>query len=161
MEKSNDTYCFVILSRLNFRARGAWRPVRAFFGSRSRDWAHMALFIYVFWQRRFWTTIVVFFMFWRVTRIVKRSFTRLNMAKSQYEYVKDYEEFRKCIPNTWFVVKVDVNFARCDRNLELMTSAAKSSMTKIKEIAMGYGGEDEFSFVFRKNVELYNRRSRN
>lgn len=80
--------------------------------------------------------------------------------RSKFEHVKNFAEDRQFLLNTWIVVKVNANTERCDGTLEWMTLAAKSVIAKIEEIALGYGGEDEFSFVFKKDVEMCKRSSR-
>ncbi len=45
------------------------------------------------------------------------------------------------------------------KGVEIMLLAGLSVMEAFDEIFMGYGQSDEFSFVFRKDAELYNRRT--
>uniref|UniRef100_A0A1A9VLX9 Probable tRNA(His) guanylyltransferase n=1 Tax=Glossina austeni TaxID=7395 RepID=A0A1A9VLX9_GLOAU len=45
------------------------------------------------------------------------------------------------------------------RTLNLMTSAAQTVMEKFNDIILSYGQSDEYSFVFRKETNVYNRRS--
>lgn len=47
-----------------------------------------------------------------------------------------------------------------DRALNLMTRAAQCVMEEYKDIVMSYGQSDEYSFVFRKNASVFNRRGR-
>merc|ERR1719391_514121 len=44
------------------------------------------------------------------------------------------------------------------RALDLMTAAAKEVMANFAEIMFSYGQSDEYSFVFRKETQLYGRR---
>lgn len=44
------------------------------------------------------------------------------------------------------------------RALKLMNKAAKEVMGNFTEVVLGFGESDEFSFVFRKNAKLFNRR---
>jgi tRNA(His) guanylyltransferase len=39
-----------------------------------------------------------------------------------------------------------------------MNKAAKEVMLKFPEVIIGYGQSDEYSFVFKKNAKLFNRR---
>ena len=41
-----------------------------------------------------------------------------------------------------------------------MNAAAQHVMNEFKDIVIAYGQSDEYSFVFRKNTESYNRRGR-
>lgn len=93
------------------------------------------------------------------------------MAKSKYEYVKQFESDDHCLPNCWMVVRLDGKgfhkFSDCHefekpndkRGLDLMTKSAVCVMEEFKEIILAYGESDEYSFVFRKNTNLYKRRS--
>lgn len=94
-----------------------------------------------------------------------------TMAKSKYEYVKNFELEDKILPNTWIVVRLDgKNFTRfCDthgfekpndrRALELMNKCATAVMEEYNDICVAYGQSDEYSFVFRKDTMFYNRRA--
>ena len=92
------------------------------------------------------------------------------MAKSKYEYVKDFERDDNCLPNCWIVVRIDgrnfSKFADCHQfikpndisALELMNRAAVTVMEEFREIVIAFGQSDEYSFVFRKDTNLFNRR---
>ena len=47
-----------------------------------------------------------------------------------------------------------------DRALTLMSKAAETVMEEFKDIVIAYGQSDEYSFVFKKNTNVYNRRAR-
>ena len=47
-----------------------------------------------------------------------------------------------------------------DRALTLMSKAAETVMEEFKDIVIAYGQSDEYSFIFRKNTNVYNRRAR-
>ncbi|KAL4473667.1 hypothetical protein ABPG74_022531 [Tetrahymena malaccensis] len=93
------------------------------------------------------------------------------MACSQYEYVKKFETYQTLLPNTYIVVRIDGkgftkftanhNFEKPNdkRGLDLMNKAAESVMETFNEIMLAYGQSDEFSFVFKKDAELYQRRT--
>lgn len=95
----------------------------------------------------------------------------LNMAKSKFEYVRTFEAEDRCLPNTWIVVRVDgkgfhkfsaehgYEKPNDQRALALMARAAKAVMEEFLEICLAYGQSDEFSFVFRKEAQIYSRRS--
>lgn len=92
------------------------------------------------------------------------------MAKSKFEYVKQFEAEDKCLPNCWIVIRVDgKSFHRFadvhhfvkpndDRGLNLMTRAAQCVMDEYKDVVFCYGQSDEYSFVFKKNTNVFNRR---
>ncbi|XP_011706322.1 PREDICTED: probable tRNA(His) guanylyltransferase [Wasmannia auropunctata] len=94
-----------------------------------------------------------------------------TMAKSKFEYVKEFERDENCLPNCWIVIRIDGrNFSRfCDMHqfikpndvtaLELMNRAAITVMEDFKQIILGFGQSDEYSFVFRKDTQLYKRRA--
>uniref|UniRef100_A0A1A9X5H0 tRNA(His) guanylyltransferase n=1 Tax=Glossina brevipalpis TaxID=37001 RepID=A0A1A9X5H0_9MUSC len=86
------------------------------------------------------------------TLLQKRNInTILGMACSRYEYVKNYELQDNLLPNVWIVIRVDA--------LNLMSNAAQTVMEKFNDIILSYGQSDEYSFVFRKETNVYNRRS--
>ncbi|WAR21882.1 THG1-like protein [Mya arenaria] len=93
------------------------------------------------------------------------------MAKSKFEYVKQFETEDRLLPNCWIVVRIDgKGFHRFseqhnyikpndDRALDLMSKAAETVMEEFKDIVLGYGQSDEYSFVFKKSTNVYNRRA--
>jgi len=46
------------------------------------------------------------------------------------------------------------------RSLALMTRAAGDVMSDLNDILLAYGQSDEYSFVFRRETQVYQRRSR-
>lgn len=104
--------------------------------------------------------------------VINRKFfgTTATMAKSKYDYVKEFEQEDKCLPNCWIVVRIDGrNFSAFTDNhdfakpndgsaLELMNRAAITVMEEFREIVISFGQSDEYSFVFRKDTTLFNRR---
>ncbi|XP_029680661.1 probable tRNA(His) guanylyltransferase isoform X1 [Formica exsecta] len=103
--------------------------------------------------------------------VPRRYLSSTTMAKSKFEYVKEFEQDDNCLPNCWIVIRIDGrNFSRfCETHqfvkpndvaaLELMNRAAITVMEDFKEIILGFGQSDEYSFVFRKDTELYKRRA--
>ncbi|PNY24629.1 tRNA(His) guanylyltransferase [Tolypocladium capitatum] len=93
------------------------------------------------------------------------------MANSKFEYVRGFEQTDALLPNTWIVVRVDgraftkmcanYGFEKPNdrRALDLMNVAAKAVVADLPEIAIGYGISDEYSFVFHKSCNLFERRS--
>lgn len=93
------------------------------------------------------------------------------MANSKFEYVKDFENDPKLLPNSWIVIRVDGksfhkfsdkhNFHKPNdiRALNLMNRAASKVMEYYKDVIISYGTSDEYSFVIRKNTEIYKRRT--
>ncbi|KAF9426616.1 hypothetical protein BGZ94_006265 [Podila epigama] len=92
------------------------------------------------------------------------------MAKSKYEYVREFETEGKLLPNVFILVRIDGkgfhkfsaehDFAKPNdvRALNLMNHAARSVMNELDDIMLGFGESDEFSFLFRKSTDLYQRR---
>ncbi|XP_055390131.1 probable tRNA(His) guanylyltransferase [Condylostylus longicornis] len=101
----------------------------------------------------------------------RRLFNTSKMANSRYEYVKSYETNDEILKNVYIVARVDGkafhkfctkhNFEKPnDLNaLNLMSHAAINVMKEFRDIILAYGQSDEYSFVFRKETEIYNRRS--
>lgn len=44
------------------------------------------------------------------------------------------------------------------RALELMNRSAVAVMEEFRDVSLAYGQSDEYSFILRKNTDLYNRR---
>lgn len=47
-----------------------------------------------------------------------------------------------------------------ERALRLMNHCAESVLSSVDDIVLGYGQSDEYSFVFKRKTETYNRRAR-
>ncbi|XP_017771073.1 PREDICTED: probable tRNA(His) guanylyltransferase [Nicrophorus vespilloides] len=104
-----------------------------------------------------------------LTHIERPLYTSI-MAKSKFEYVKSFEIEDKVLPNCWIVVRIDgQHFHKFSdkhkfekpndiRALKLMNKAAIRVMSEFKDISISYGQSDEYSFVLRKDTQLYNRR---
>ncbi|XP_050303502.1 probable tRNA(His) guanylyltransferase [Anthonomus grandis grandis] len=106
------------------------------------------------------------------SRLFKRitPFTTSAMAKSKFEYVRNFETEDSLLPNCWIVVRIDGkafhkfskkhNFEKPNdpRALNLMNKAASVVLEDYKDVLIAYGQSDEYSFVLRKDTTLYNRR---
>ncbi|KAI3851562.1 hypothetical protein MKW92_009663 [Papaver armeniacum] len=94
------------------------------------------------------------------------------MANSKYEYVKSFEGEDKLMPSTWIVVRIDGRHFHQfsdkhefkkpneERALKLMNACAEAMFEEFPDLVFSYGVSDEYSFVFKKTTEFYNRRSR-
>ncbi|XP_053572200.1 probable tRNA(His) guanylyltransferase isoform X1 [Bombina bombina] len=94
-----------------------------------------------------------------------------GMAKSKFEYVREFETDDTCLRNCWVVVRLDGrNFHRFSeqhnftkpndiRALQLMNRCAQNVMQELDNICLAYGQSDEYSFVFHKNSNWYKRRA--
>ncbi|WWC72647.1 uncharacterized protein I206_106611 [Kwoniella pini CBS 10737] len=92
------------------------------------------------------------------------------MAKSRFEYVRNYELPDPIMPNAFIVVRIDGRgfhkfsdthlFQKPNdkRALDLMDIAAKTVMNEYKDVILAFGESDEYSFLLRRNTKLYNRR---
>ncbi|KFA63022.1 hypothetical protein S40285_07236 [Stachybotrys chlorohalonatus IBT 40285] len=93
------------------------------------------------------------------------------MANSKFEYVRNFELPDPLLPNTWVVVRIDgraftkmcakYGFEKPNdrRALDLMNTAAKAVVAELPEITIAYGISDEYSFVFHKSCNLFDRRA--
>jgi tRNA(His) guanylyltransferase len=105
------------------------------------------------------------------------------MAKSKFEYVRQFETTDPLLPNTWLVVRIDgrsfhkytrlflwliLRFAATHqfrkpndlRALTLMNTCAQRCMEEFSDIIVAYGESDEYSFVLKKRTTLFSRRAR-
>ncbi|OAX32172.1 tRNAHis guanylyltransferase [Rhizopogon vinicolor AM-OR11-026] len=92
------------------------------------------------------------------------------MAGTKFAYVRNFELPDPLLPDTYLVCRLDGHsfhrfseeheFAKPndERALKLMDHAAKNVMIEFKDIMLAFGESDEFSFLFRKTTNLYNRR---
>ncbi|XP_051147981.1 tRNA(His) guanylyltransferase 1-like isoform X2 [Andrographis paniculata] len=96
----------------------------------------------------------------------------LNKSKPDYDdYVESFLHEGKLMPSTWIVIRVDgCHFHRFSvvhefekpndlRALDLMNACAASVLEEFKDIVFAYGVSDEYSFVLRKESQLYGRRA--
>jgi len=93
------------------------------------------------------------------------------MAKSKYDYVRQFELDDRCLLNVWMVVRIDGsnfhefskrhNFEKPNdlRALGLMNAAARAVLDEFQSIFLAYGQSDEYSFVFRQDASNCNRRA--
>ncbi|KAK8850597.1 hypothetical protein IAR55_004516 [Kwoniella newhampshirensis] len=92
------------------------------------------------------------------------------MAKSRFEYVRNFELPDPLMPNTYIVVRIDGrgfhkfsdthSFEKPNdrRALDLMDMAAKSVMGEYKDVILGFGESDEYSFLVKRSSTMYSRR---
>lgn len=107
----------------------------------------------------------------KATGLVSVREVRSGMAKSKFEYVRQFEAHDECLPHCWIVIRIDGkgfhrfsemhNFVKPndDRSLSLMNMSAEKVMADFRDIILSYGQSDEYSFVFRKSTTTYNRRA--
>lgn len=93
------------------------------------------------------------------------------MAKSKFEYVRNFETDDTCLRNCYIVVRLDGrnfhkfaeqhHFAKPNDNraLGLMTRSARSVMEDLEDISIAYGQSDEFSFIFKRTSNWFKRRA--
>ncbi|KAK3187605.1 tRNA-His guanylyltransferase [Lecanicillium sp. MT-2017a] len=93
------------------------------------------------------------------------------MANSKFEYVRAFEQPDPLLQNTWIVVRIDgraftkmcsrYGFEKPNdrRALDVMNAAARAVMMDLPEISIAYGVSDEYSFVFHKTCNLFERRA--
>ncbi|RMI98374.1 Thg1 C terminal domain-containing protein [Yarrowia lipolytica] len=92
------------------------------------------------------------------------------MAKSRYEYVKNFEQENHLLPDCHIVVRVDgrgfhkfskfYNFEKPNdlRAIELMNKCAELIVSQFDDVIMAYGDSDEYSFLLRRKCSLFERR---
>ncbi|XP_052431062.1 probable tRNA(His) guanylyltransferase [Carassius gibelio] len=97
--------------------------------------------------------------------------TSSGMAKSKFEYVRNFELDDTCLRNCYIVVRLDGrnfhkfseqhNFMKPNDNraLGVMSRSAHSVMEELEDITIAYGQSDEFSFVFKRSTTWFKRRA--
>ena len=93
------------------------------------------------------------------------------MANSEYEYVRNFEQWDALPPSNWIVVRVDgrgfsklckkYEFEKPNdkRALDLMNAAATEVVRSLVNVVLAYGQSDEYSFVFHESTTLFERRA--
>ncbi|EIE21615.1 histidine tRNA 5'-guanylyltransferase [Coccomyxa subellipsoidea C-169] len=93
------------------------------------------------------------------------------MAKSRFEYVKQFELEDPLLPHCWIVIRLDGkgftrfselhNFKKPndEQALRLMNRCAVEVLEAFPDIRIAFGESDEYSFVFSKTCKIYGRRS--
>jgi tRNA(His) guanylyltransferase len=92
------------------------------------------------------------------------------MANSRFKYVKSFERSDALLPNTYLVVRIDGHgfhkFADAHAftkpndlsALTLMNTAACAVLDMFPEIRLAYGDSDEYSFLFPRHFDRFERR---
>lgn len=92
------------------------------------------------------------------------------MANSRFEYVREFERENFLLPETFIVVRIDgrgfhrfsekYEFTKPNdiRALKLSNASALNVKRELKDIFLAFGESDEYSFVFRPDTKLFNRR---
>ncbi|KAL7591363.1 hypothetical protein Lser_V15G31799 [Lactuca serriola] len=93
-----------------------------------------------------------------------------NMNNIKQEYMKLFQFENKLLPFTWIVIRIDgSHFHRFsevhgfekpndEQALKLMNSCAVAVLEEFKDIVFAYGVSDEYSFILKRNTQLYQRR---
>ncbi|TID30155.1 hypothetical protein CANINC_001262 [Pichia inconspicua] len=92
------------------------------------------------------------------------------MANSRFEYVRTFERENILLPQTHIVIRVDgrgfhkfSDFYEFEKPndklaLEIINKSALKLMQSIPDIIMAFGDSDEYSFLLKKDCELFERR---
>ncbi|CAA7027316.1 unnamed protein product [Microthlaspi erraticum] len=98
------------------------------------------------------------------------NFTK-DIRNIEPDYTRSFQFENKLLPLTWVVVRIDgCHFHRFsdvhefekpndERALKLMNSCAVAVLKEFEDIHFAYGVSDEYSFVLKKESELYKRQS--
>lgn len=93
-----------------------------------------------------------------------------KMAKSRFEYVKQFERENFLLPQTYIVIRVDgkgfhkfsehYQFEKPNdlRALTVMNKTAFTMLAQFPDILLAYGDSDEYLFLLRRDCELFERR---
>ncbi|KAG1679116.1 hypothetical protein FOA52_000471 [Chlamydomonas sp. UWO 241] len=93
------------------------------------------------------------------------------MAKSKYEYVREFEQDDTLLKGCFIVVRIDgKGFTKFSDlhgfvkpndlpALNLMNEAAREVLREFSDVRIAFGESDEYSFVLHRGTALYERRS--
>ncbi|GAB4834626.1 tRNA-His guanylyltransferase [Ancistrocladus abbreviatus] len=94
-----------------------------------------------------------------------------DMKKIDPDYVRSFLFESKLMPSTWIVIRIDgCHFHRFSDvhqfekpndkpALELMNSCAVAVLEEFQDVTFAYGVSDEYSFVLKKDSQLYQRQT--
>ncbi|XP_022950282.1 tRNA(His) guanylyltransferase 1-like [Cucurbita moschata] len=94
-----------------------------------------------------------------------------DIDKINPDYVRSFQVENKLMPSTWIVIRIDgCHFHRFsevhvfekpndEHALNLMNSCAVAVMEKLPDLVFSYGVSDEYSFVLKKDSQIYGRRA--
>ncbi|XP_033147610.1 uncharacterized protein LOC103867714 [Brassica rapa] len=94
-----------------------------------------------------------------------------DIGRVEPDFVRSFQFENKLLPLTWVVVRIDgSHFHRFsdvhefekpndEQALKLMNSCAVAVLQEFEDIHFGYGVSDEYSFVLKRESELYQRQS--
>ncbi|CAN6807297.1 unnamed protein product [Brassica oleracea] len=94
-----------------------------------------------------------------------------DIGRSEPDFVRSFQFENKLLPLTWVVVRIDgCHFHRFsdvhefekpndEQALKLMNSCAVAVLEEFEDSQFAYGVSDEYSFVLKKESELYKRQS--
>ncbi|KGN48418.1 tRNA(His) guanylyltransferase 1 isoform X1 [Cucumis sativus] len=92
-----------------------------------------------------------------------------DIDKINPDYVRSFQVENKLMPSTWIVIRIDgCHFHRFsevhvfekpndEHALNLMNSCAVAVMEKLSDFVFSYGVSDEYSFVLKKDSQIYGR----
>ncbi|VEU22232.1 DEKNAAC103254 [Brettanomyces naardenensis] len=92
------------------------------------------------------------------------------MTNSRYEYVREFERENILLPETHIIIRVDgrgfhkfsdrysFDKPNDERALKVINLSALQLMKQMPDIMMAYGDSDEYSFLLRKQCDLFERR---
>ncbi|KAG6397436.1 hypothetical protein SASPL_143603 [Salvia splendens] len=92
-----------------------------------------------------------------------------NLNKTRPEYVKSFQYESRLMLSTWIVVRIDgCHFHRFSdihefekpndaQALNLMNACAVAVLEEFRDVVFAYGVSDEYSFVLKKDSQLYQR----
>ncbi|XP_038883677.1 tRNA(His) guanylyltransferase 1-like isoform X1 [Benincasa hispida] len=92
-----------------------------------------------------------------------------NIDKINPDYVRSFQAENKLMPATWIVIRIDgCHFHRFSevhvfekpndqQALNLMNSCAVAVMEKLPDLVFSYGVSDEYSFVLKKDSQIFGR----
>ncbi|KAM6550001.1 hypothetical protein CsatB_021677 [Cannabis sativa] len=94
-----------------------------------------------------------------------------DIRKIEPDYIRSFLWEAKLLPSTWIVIRIDgCHFHRFstlhefvkpndERALNLMNSCAVGLLEEFQDLVFAYGVSDEYSFIMKKDSQLYQRQA--
>ncbi|KAL6552207.1 hypothetical protein OROGR_008361 [Orobanche gracilis] len=109
--------------------------------------------------------------FWNEQSCLLEELDQFNedLNKTKPDYVRSFQYESRLMPFTWIVIRIDgCHFQRFSKDhefekpndaqaLNLMNSCAACVLEEFMDIVFAYGDSDEYSFVLKKESQLYGR----
>ena len=126
-------------------------------------WQFPATTHYYIQENALWMSVLIIFTWWHESLYSLNTSFALHLSINSNRDKSAFLQMVKSLIyyyNFRFSDQHSFQKPNDDRALNLMNDCASKVLTAFNDIVVGYGQSDEYSFVFKRKTECYNRRSR-